>query len=418
MKLARREVLLLYSFVVPTRERHDVLKSTLQAILNQTRSNFEIVVMDNASSPATKSVVDSFDSPQIRYVRSPTRLAMTDNWELALQHASGDFITYVGDDDGPLPDAIEIAEEIHQVWPNTIVTWKPIVYFWPNFFVKQYRNLVHTHVGLRVEKLSSRELLKDVYAGKKTYESLPSLYQSFAPRDLIEKVRAKFGCYFLSTSPDIASGLVNGWSSEAYVYSHRPLSVRGVSHHSTGAAYSYPELESEAAETFQKEIKGGTWDEELHKNLAGDFMVEVLIVSELLRFKEKYFLHDDDIQPDMIAILRWFCESAPRYGTRYDDAKKAIYEIARKNGIDASSLEIVPVFPSYNRAIFNSRLDEASGTLSYSYYANEFFVKNIADFTMAVAAMSVAKGDLEFREQAPQKQELPSRVRRLWWPRR
>ena len=73
---------------------------------------------------------------------------MTDNWELALQHASGDFITYIGDDDGPLPDAIEIAEEIHQVWPNTILSWKPIVYFWPNFFVEQYRNLVRI-IGIR-----------------------------------------------------------------------------------------------------------------------------------------------------------------------------------------------------------------------------------------------------------------------------
>jgi len=84
-KVRRKEIVLLYSFVVPTRERPDVLKGTIGSILNQTRSNFEVVVMDNASSPATKDVVDSFQSPHIRYFRSDERLAMTDNWELALQ---------------------------------------------------------------------------------------------------------------------------------------------------------------------------------------------------------------------------------------------------------------------------------------------------------------------------------------------
>jgi len=31
----------------------------------------------------------------------------------------------------------------------------------------------------------------------------------FVPRNLIEKIRAKYGRYFLSLSPDIASGLIN-----------------------------------------------------------------------------------------------------------------------------------------------------------------------------------------------------------------
>jgi glycosyltransferase involved in cell wall biosynthesis len=61
---------LLYSFVVPKRERQDVLKGTIASILNQTRSNFEIVVTDNASSHATKNVVENFQSPHIRYFLS------------------------------------------------------------------------------------------------------------------------------------------------------------------------------------------------------------------------------------------------------------------------------------------------------------------------------------------------------------
>ena len=276
---------MLYSFVVPTRERPDVLKGTIGSILNQTRSNFEVVVMDNASSPATKDVVDSFQSPHIRYFRSDERLAMTDNWELALQHATGDYVTVLGDDDGALPDAVEIAEEIHKVWPGALLTWRPLIYFWPNTFIEAYRNLVHMHLGSRVEERSARALLKDVYACKKLYDELPSLYDSFVPRNLIEKIRAKYGRYFLSLSPDIASGLINALIAETYIYSYRPLAIRGISYHSTGTSQSFPHVENSPAKLFSKEVKGGTWDKALHEKLAGDFIIEVSITSEFLRFK-------------------------------------------------------------------------------------------------------------------------------------
>lgn len=371
-------------------------------MLNQTRSNFEVVVMDNAGSPATKEVVDAFESPHIRYFRTPNRLAMTDNWELALEHVSGDYVTFLGDDDGALPDTIEIAEEIHKFWPNTILTWKPLVYFWPNFFVEAYQNLVHMHVGSLIEQRSSSALLGDVYAGKKTYEELPSLYFSFVPRLLIESVRAKYGRYFLSRSPDIASGLINAAASDMHIYSYRPLGIRGVSHHSTGAfnSFPHPHIESNPAQLFNEEVKGGTWDEYLHKDLAGEFMVEVAIVSELLYFKEKYLSEDNSIQPNMKAFLKWFCESAARYMTRYDDAKEAIHQMAKKAGVPLSDLEIAPCWKSIARATFNPKLDKDTNTLSFSYYANQYLVRDVAEFAMAAGRLTITKEMLMIQNNA------------------
>ena len=407
---------MLYSFVIPTRERHDVLTGTIRSILNQTRSNFEIVVMDNASTPDTKGVVDSFQSPHIRYFRAPDRLAMTDNWELALQQTSGDYITVLGDDDGALPDSVEIAEEIHKVWPGALLSWRPLVYFWPNCFIPAYRNLVHMHFGSRVEERNTKVLLKDVYACRKTYEELPSLYSSFVPRSLIEKVRTKYGRYFLGQSPDIVSGLINAWTVEACVYSYRALGVRGISHHSTGTSNSFPDIENGPSILFNKEVKGSAWDEALHEKLAGNFIVEVIIASEILRFREKYFPDNREIQPDMNGFLKWFCNSAPRYITRYDDVKKAIHEMAQKNGVDPRSVKIPPVWPAISRVKFYPIFDGDTGTISFSYYASDS-IKNIADFTMAAAAMSIAKDNLYIRKQASEKRELPTFVRRLW-PRR
>ena len=51
------------------------------------------------------------------------------------------------------------------------------------------------HLGSRVEERSAKALLKDVYACKKIYDELPSLYDFSSPMP-IEKVRTKYAATF------------------------------------------------------------------------------------------------------------------------------------------------------------------------------------------------------------------------------
>src|SRR5213078_1360054 len=95
-----------FSVVIPTRERAQTLRYSLQTCLDQDFTDYEVVVCDNYSSPATREVVDSFTSPRVKYVRAPQPLAMSHNWELALAHASGEYVTVLGDDDGLLSHAL------------------------------------------------------------------------------------------------------------------------------------------------------------------------------------------------------------------------------------------------------------------------------------------------------------------------
>ena len=80
-----------YSIVVPTRSRHETLRSCLRTLVEQPHGNYEIVVADNASGPETRAVCESFRSPRLRYLRSDTPLSMNDNWERALDAARGEW---------------------------------------------------------------------------------------------------------------------------------------------------------------------------------------------------------------------------------------------------------------------------------------------------------------------------------------
>jgi glycosyltransferase involved in cell wall biosynthesis len=65
--------------------------------------------MDNFSTPETAEVVASFNDPRIKYYRATERLSMSDNWELGLSYATGEYIFVLGDDDALMPDGLEIA---------------------------------------------------------------------------------------------------------------------------------------------------------------------------------------------------------------------------------------------------------------------------------------------------------------------
>ncbi len=76
-----------FSVVIPTRERADTLRFALRTCLDQAFDDYEVIVSDNFSSPATRGVVDEAAAPKVRYVRTPEPVAMSTNWEFAVAHA-------------------------------------------------------------------------------------------------------------------------------------------------------------------------------------------------------------------------------------------------------------------------------------------------------------------------------------------
>ncbi|AXF85918.1 Putative glycosyltransferase EpsE [Ephemeroptericola cinctiostellae] len=96
----------LVSILIPT-HRPDLLKHSLASALAQTYDNIEIIISDNSESDDIRQMCLQY--PQIRYYRNP-RPTKTDFWmnvENPMQHAKGEFIKYLFDDDLLFPNCIE-----------------------------------------------------------------------------------------------------------------------------------------------------------------------------------------------------------------------------------------------------------------------------------------------------------------------
>lgn len=87
------------SVVIPTYNCADYLGAAIRSVLQQTFTDFELLVLDNASTDHTPALVQQFHDERLIYMRNPQNVGFVGNVALGLQHARGPLITYLGADD-------------------------------------------------------------------------------------------------------------------------------------------------------------------------------------------------------------------------------------------------------------------------------------------------------------------------------
>lgn len=90
-----------FSVTIPT-YKDKYLKEAIDSILSQTYSNFEIVIVNDASPYDIDSIIQDYTDPRILYFKNKKNCGakdVVDNWNICLSHATGDYIICMGDDD-------------------------------------------------------------------------------------------------------------------------------------------------------------------------------------------------------------------------------------------------------------------------------------------------------------------------------
>ena len=99
----------LLSVLISTYNRSELLKKAVLSVLKQDFKDFEIIISDDFSSDNTKELVQELmkKDPRIKFVQNKTyKKGPNGNKNNALDHASGEFIMFLDDDDELLDEAI------------------------------------------------------------------------------------------------------------------------------------------------------------------------------------------------------------------------------------------------------------------------------------------------------------------------
>src|SRR5204862_702641 len=97
----------LVSICVPAYNAERWIAAALESALQQTYSNFELVIADNASTDATVEIAHCFDDPRIRIETSTVTIGAVANHNRAIRLSRGDFVKFLHADDLLLPACVE-----------------------------------------------------------------------------------------------------------------------------------------------------------------------------------------------------------------------------------------------------------------------------------------------------------------------
>jgi glycosyltransferase involved in cell wall biosynthesis len=95
-----------------TYNRARYVSQSIPTVLSQSFDDFELIVLDAASPDNTEEVVRSLADRRIVYVRTETRIGMTEGWMRCLAMARGEYVAILSDDDLYFPSMLEVECEV------------------------------------------------------------------------------------------------------------------------------------------------------------------------------------------------------------------------------------------------------------------------------------------------------------------
>jgi glycosyltransferase involved in cell wall biosynthesis len=99
------------SVIIPTRDRCARLRRALRSVLTQRDIDFEVVVVDDASTDGSAGTVEALDDPRVRLVRNDVPLGESGARNRGITHARGTWIAFLDDDDVWAPDKLALQVE-------------------------------------------------------------------------------------------------------------------------------------------------------------------------------------------------------------------------------------------------------------------------------------------------------------------
>jgi glycosyltransferase involved in cell wall biosynthesis len=328
-----------FTVIIPTRERADTLKWTLKTCTTQDYDNLEIIVSDNFSQDDTRTVVESYQDKRIKYINTGKRVSMSSNWEYALSQVEIDpqrYVTFVGDDDGLIPNALrDLNELIQNLGDVEAIAWRKAQYTWGNCIVSP--NKLSLSLTKRIDRLDTKLTLQkllnfDPNQNHLPYEELPCLYNAFVKTTKIAEVRRKSKQFFHSMTPDVYSAIAFSSVINYHYLSNQPYSVNGASKHSNGtsAIAGKSKEDKQAALKFISEI-----DIPFHPDLVLCPSIAIVIAESLLQARDHLNL---DFIVDFNKIIERSLKQA-KYSNPLNrrEIADAVDVIATKHNIDRAT---------------------------------------------------------------------------------
>ncbi|MBF5027129.1 glycosyltransferase [Planobacterium oryzisoli] len=236
---------MIISIIIPTKNRYTTLFSVVDMILSfNLNDDIEVVIQDNSDNneQALKFVSERKAYANLKYFHSHENLSVIENSDKAVLNSSGEYVCFIGDDDGVMPNIVEVVKWMKEKGYKALKSYKPR-YYWPdqksNFLSDNTSGVLRyaewKKQSFKVVK-TSIALNKTLNKGGAVLRNLPCLYHGIVKRETLNKIYKKTETFFPGPSPDMANAVALTQVLDSFVYTDYPVVISGKSTKSTGGA--------------------------------------------------------------------------------------------------------------------------------------------------------------------------------------
>jgi glycosyltransferase involved in cell wall biosynthesis len=160
----------LFSIVIPTYNRADVLKRCLNSLVNQTFNKFEVIICDDGSNDHTSNVIKEFENKLlIKYIWNSNWGGPARPRNIGILNSSGKWICFLDSDDWWYPNKLEITSK----------------------YISDYDVIYHPldeYINNVINKITLRKLCEDVFIDLIVNGNVLTNSSAVVKKELLEKV--------------------------------------------------------------------------------------------------------------------------------------------------------------------------------------------------------------------------------------
>jgi glycosyltransferase involved in cell wall biosynthesis len=181
-----------FSICIPNYNYENLIGLTIQSVLDQTHKEFEVVIMDNASTDRSWEVISDFAArdKRVKPFRNKYNVGFSPNIDRAVNKASNEYILVLSSDDIMHPDALATYRSI--ILAMNEADRKNMLLCCSLLFIDQH--------GQEIQKWGKQETVLNFQEEKPAYTLADSI-TVYEPADVLRKSIVRFHnpCGFLCT---------------------------------------------------------------------------------------------------------------------------------------------------------------------------------------------------------------------------
>lgn len=117
------------SIVTASYNYEQYIGETIQSVLNQTFSEWEMIIVDDCSTDKSVNVIKSFNDKRIKLFQNEKNLGLAKTLKKGIELAKGDWIVFLESDDMIFPEYLEKKLEIIRKYPDISLVFNDCEFF-------------------------------------------------------------------------------------------------------------------------------------------------------------------------------------------------------------------------------------------------------------------------------------------------